>query len=230
MNNRERFQKVMHFEKPDRLPIYEWLGFWPETINRWYSEGLPWATQIKTSDIGYGTDYFGHDERIRIAIDDAPIPYFVAKTLHEDERYRIQINFLGVVSKSLKTGTSMPTFIYFPIKNREDFERMKERFNPSDPRRYPKDWSEDLIEHCNAAESPVYIHIRGFFDQLRSRSMGLQQLLVSFYKDPDFLSDMLDFWADFLIEVMRKAVENIKIDFVSFGEDISYKKWSLYLA
>ena len=46
MNTRERFQKVMHFEKADLLPFCEFLDYWGDTINRWYSEGLPWGVDV----------------------------------------------------------------------------------------------------------------------------------------------------------------------------------------
>lgn len=223
MNSKERFHRVMCFEKPDRFPFYEWLGFWRETINRWYSEGLPWSIETKASDLGLGIDYFGHDPRTRIVIDVSPIPYFVTKTLHENSRYIVRTNYLGVTEKSLKTGTSMPTWIDFPVKTPEDFEKIKERLNPKDVRRYPKNWSLQLIEQLNSVKCPVYIHTRGFFDQLRSRFMGLERLLVSFYKNPGFIHEMLDFWVDFLIEVTREVVENVKLDFFSFGEDIAYR-------
>lgn len=46
MKNVERFNAVMNFEKTDRLPVMEWAGWWGDTLNRWYDEGLsreiPW--------------------------------------------------------------------------------------------------------------------------------------------------------------------------------------------
>ena len=41
MTTRERFQALLNFEKPDRLPVIEWAGWWDKTINRWESEGMP---------------------------------------------------------------------------------------------------------------------------------------------------------------------------------------------
>ena len=35
MKNVERFNAVMNFEKPDRLPVIEWAGWWGDTLNRW---------------------------------------------------------------------------------------------------------------------------------------------------------------------------------------------------
>lgn len=41
MNTRERFQRILDFERPDRLPVIEWATWWSETLERWRSEGLP---------------------------------------------------------------------------------------------------------------------------------------------------------------------------------------------
>ncbi|MBT9132163.1 MAG: hypothetical protein DDT33_00675 [Firmicutes bacterium] len=40
MTTQERFQAVMNFEPFDRLPLWEWAGWWDETTDRWHKEGL----------------------------------------------------------------------------------------------------------------------------------------------------------------------------------------------
>lgn len=57
MNHVERFQAVMHFQQPDRLPIIEWATWWDKTIARWHGEGL----DPKLQDAGEIGDYFGLD-------------------------------------------------------------------------------------------------------------------------------------------------------------------------
>lgn len=41
MTHRERFRKVMGFEKTDRIPAIELCEWWDKTIERWKTEGLP---------------------------------------------------------------------------------------------------------------------------------------------------------------------------------------------
>ena len=41
MNTRERFQAVLNFEKPDRLPVIEWAPWWHLTLENWRKQGLP---------------------------------------------------------------------------------------------------------------------------------------------------------------------------------------------
>jgi hypothetical protein len=57
MTNRDRFRKVLNFEKVDRLPYLEWAVWWDKTIDRWRKEGLPDELQ-SAGDI---REYFGLD-------------------------------------------------------------------------------------------------------------------------------------------------------------------------
>ena len=52
MKPRERFLKILNFEKlDDRLPMIEWAAWWDQTIDRWKQEGLPphldWDESLK---------------------------------------------------------------------------------------------------------------------------------------------------------------------------------------
>ncbi|MEM3046199.1 MAG: uroporphyrinogen decarboxylase family protein, partial [Candidatus Bathyarchaeia archaeon] len=117
----------------------------------------------------------------------------------------------------------MATFIDFPVKSRDDWEKMKKRFNPEDERRYPITWSEELLDYYKTVDHPVSLSMTGFFGEAR-HLMGLERLLVTFYKDPDLIHDIMDFWADFLIETSRNALREAKIDFVTIWEDMAYKR------
>ena len=205
----------MNYKKPDRLPFYQFIGFWPETINRWYGEGLPPGMSV--------SDYFGFDKREQIPLDYGPIPQFVPKTLHENERYRVEVRTNGITARVLKTNTSMPGFIDFPVKNRGDWERIRNRYDPKDPRRYPKTWGDELIDYYNTVDHPVGISLGSCFGWARWL-MGLEKLAISFYKEPDLIHEIMDFWADFTIELIAQAVEAIRFDYATIWEDMSYRK------
>ena len=63
----------------------------------------------------------------------------------------------------------------------------------------------------------------GFFGFSRNL-MGLERLLISFYRNPKLIKGIMDFYSDFLIETFTKVVEEVKLDYVSFWEDMAYKK------
>lgn len=214
MNARERFRRTMQYENPDRLPFYQFIGFWPETINRWYSEGLPLGMSVQ--------DYFGFDKREMIPLDYGPIPQFVPKTLDEDERYRVEVRTDGITVKVLKTNTSMPGFIDFPVKTRADWEKLRKRYDPGDPRRYPKTWGDELIDYYNTVDHPVGIHLGSCFGWARFL-MSLEKLAISFYREPDLVHEIMDFWADFTVQLIKPAVEAVKFDFATIWEDMAYR-------
>ncbi|MEM4461914.1 MAG: uroporphyrinogen decarboxylase family protein [Candidatus Bathyarchaeia archaeon] len=215
MSSRERFARYMRFKDVDRPPYYEFLGFWVETVNRWRGEGLPAGVDVY--------DYFGFDKRESFPMDYGPIPRFIPRVLEENDRYRIEVNDMGITMRVLKTSTSMPTFINFPVKNWSDWIRIRGRFDPRDIRRYPKTWSPELIDYYRVTDRVVGLSMPGFFGQARY-FMGLERLLISFYRDPGLIHDIMDFWADFLVEASRDIVENVKLDYVSIWEDMCYNR------
>lgn len=85
MTNRERFQAVLNFEKPDdRLPAIEWAGWWDATIFNWHTQGLP--TELSWREIG---PYLGLDKHIQISYPtgtpDCPQPKFFGGPIMETE-------------------------------------------------------------------------------------------------------------------------------------------------
>jgi len=239
LNSRERFRRTMSFQKVDHPPFCEFLGFWEEAVNRWYREGLPtWATiswsgppeylgsgvsgSKSISGVSALADYLGLEKKERISIDFAPIPRFPRQTLEETERFYVEVDESGVKRKAMKTGSTIPGFLEYPVKTREDFEKIKKRFDPRDPRRYPKAWSEELIEYYRNASVPLGVVFPGFFGQGRTW-MGLKGFLLTFFRDPRLIHEMFDFWADFVIETMRPIVEAKVLDYAGYWEDMSYK-------
>ncbi len=57
MNNVTRFNAVMNFEKTDRLPLIEWASWWPDTVHRWYNEGLSQEIRWDLIQTHFGLDY-----------------------------------------------------------------------------------------------------------------------------------------------------------------------------
>lgn len=235
---RERFLATMKFKKPDRLPIFE-LWFPDQTILKWISEGMPLDKIIDQKEALihpqallpkpiYYVDlikYFELDRVEDLTIDFSPLPRFVYKILEETEEYRILMDQIGIKKKTFKTRTwGMPQFLDWQVKDNEDWNKIKARFNPADPRRYPPEWGDDLIQYFNELDHPLCMWIPGFFAMGR-QLMGTINFVASFYRTPELVSDMMDVWTEFLIETSRQAVEALKsrIDYVVIHEDMSYK-------
>ncbi len=219
MNGRERFLRIMHFEEVDRFPIWD-FGFWDETAETWYEQGLPRDVHI--------SKYFGMDrpwEFDKVTVNIGMVPRFDPEILEETEDNQIIIDTDGVKCIRRKKGSSIPKYIEFPVKNRDDFERMKERYNPKSPARYSLDWDEK-VKMWKDRDYPLGIFTGGFFGWLRGW-MGIENLSLTFYDDPELINDMMDFVRDFVIETITPALEQVEIDYAAFWEDMSCNKGSL---
>jgi len=61
MSVRERFRAVLNFQPVDRLPIFEWAGWWNLTLERWRREGL----SVAEHDPVALAEHFGLDPHLQ---------------------------------------------------------------------------------------------------------------------------------------------------------------------
>jgi uroporphyrinogen-III decarboxylase len=215
LNTRERFLKIMSFQKADRLPLIEVESYESETLKRWHKEGLPENKSV--------ADVLGMDRIEYVPIDFNPLPGFESKLIHEDENYITSTNHIGITVRYRKDHGMIYSYLDHPIKNRDDWMRMKERFDPNDPKRYPANWGTDLINHYNQADHPIGFTLHPFFFRLAFFMMGMERFMLAFYDQPDLVHDMFEDCADFCLATIQKLFDAVRIDFVAIAEDLAFK-------
>ncbi len=246
MTPRERIKAVIRFKKPDILPWVE--NFYVETIVKWFKQGLPVdeVTLIEWEMGGDGTclfnwpkikefdlnSYFGCQsfKSCVVPVDSGPIPRFKLRVLRENDRYTEFLTKTGAIARRFRKAEhvwySMPMFIEFPVKDGRSWEVYKKRLNPKDPRRYPKDWEKDAyLEFFESYHGGnTLLRFNGFYG-FGAQLMGIPTFNVMFYKDPELMHDMVEFWENFTIATVRDAVETLKdrIDMVFWWEDLAEK-------
>ena len=221
MTPRERFLAVYQFEDFDRCPMWE-MGVWATTLERWKTEGWNGEEDFAVT--------YRCDPRADVGLDFAMLPRFERKVLEDDGRVRLFVDERGVTCRELveRTETSMPHWLDFPVKDRASWERMKERYDPHDPRRYPADW-EQRERRWAERDHPLQIYggrDTGFFGPVRGW-MGAEGAMMCFYDDPDLMHEMMDFLAAFTIEVIGKCLNEVEVDYFVFWEDMAFKTASL---
>jgi len=241
---RERFKAVTRFRKPDVLPWIE--NVYDETILEWFKQGLPAerVTMIEW-EMGRGGTALANMATVKgfdpylylgcqslygslLQVDVGPIPRYKQRLLNETDRHREFITETGAKARRSKTGKyawySMPMFVEFPVKDRKTWYEYRERLNPHDPRRYPKDW--DLEVYAQAFETyqdgNTMLRFNGFYG-FGAEIMGIPTFNLMFYKDPELMHDMIEYWEYFTVETIRSAVETLKdrIDVVYWWEDMA---------
>ena len=163
------------------------------------------------------------------------IPKFEQKVLESTPEYEIVQDELGIVTKRLKEGEvdgfrlSMDQFLRFPVKKPEDFSEIKKRLIAGIPERYPNDldvriklWKQrdyPLIIGENCAANGFYWRAREF--------MGTENLSYAWYDYPDLMHEMMEFFADFIIETSRPVLDKINVEYFTLNEDMSMKNGPL---
>jgi uroporphyrinogen decarboxylase len=231
---RERFLNVMEYKPVDKVPNYE-AGVWGQTVDVWQKQGLDIS---KLSwDWFTGDDYFGMDKRWFFPVNLGMIPAFEYKLLEKTDRYEIFQDGEGRIRKALIEGTvngsrmCMDEYMHFPVETIEDLRRMKKRFTVDIGKRYPLGWNEPaqidkyknreipLIFGCNCSTLGFYWRARDF--------MGTEGISYALYDDPMLVHEMMEFIADFTIEMSKPFLGVTDCDYVFINEDMSMKNGPL---
>jgi uroporphyrinogen decarboxylase len=232
MNTRQRFKETLLFGTPDKVPFSP--GHPREsTLKTWHGQGLPQGADyydFLCDTIGIDSDT-SKTEKVESGVNFKMIPEFEERVLeHKDGHYIVQ-DWKGNICEIsdefdvtyLRKAKDFVTrsWIKCPVENRDDWEKMKERYNPSSPERYAPDF-EKRCEILNKRDYVASICINGPFWQLREW-LGFENLCMMFLDDPEFIRDMVTFWTDFISDTMEPLLKRVILDSVHISEDMAYK-------
>jgi len=214
----------MHFQPVDYIPDEE-FGYWEDTLKAWHEQGLP--KEINSNEAA--DRYFGFSPRSEVPTILGLYPPFEPKKIEETEKYEILIDEEGVKKKIFKDGTStIPHYLEFPLKGRKEWEEIfKPRLNINTPARYPQNHSnwEKIKSLYNSPDwdRPVGISIGSLFGWLRNWA-GFEGIAMLCYDDPELVEEMVSHLATLTCSVIKKAVEEIKIDYAAGWEDMCFNR------
>jgi uroporphyrinogen decarboxylase len=245
MTARERFRRIIRNEEVDRMP-FSFGGPRKSTFEAWQKQGLSdelmknWADFIGADGgMSPGTFYCG------------PVPPFEEKIIKEEGNKRIWRDHWGVTRVDAidqpTEGFATRQYLEFPVKTLEDFEDMKERFDPHSPERFepsteagPREglnpdayrlpgegqhWK-DRVELCNDADVPVGTGVPGLFWTARDMA-GFEGLTFMFRDNPKLVHEMMEYWTWFIKELLGEMLSHIKVDQLVINEDMAYKTASM---
>ncbi len=240
MPNRERFKGIAKSQRPGELslPTPFFNEFWRETLIGWVDKGGP---QLLLNSARRG-QYFSF-EHVRMLAEIVSgegvgrykvsevegnifippvVPQFETKILEEDEHTVTIINQVGQTTKVFKNAPEkMPMYLDNPVKDWETWKEYKKRLNPNTPERWPDDW-DFYVEKMNNRDTPMGLQVGSFYGFLREW-MGSERILYMFYDDPNLIEDMMDTILNLELEIIRRTVKDIKVDWALFWEDMCFK-------
>ncbi len=249
MDTRTRFLAVMNFEPVDRTLLWE-DGYWLGAMRRWYREGLPKRQGIP-AHIGDGmcaaggsipwdpicddippaddiTQCLRLDESLRrIPVNNSFYPPFTEEVLEDRGDWIVRRDSNGVIRRDRKDCMSLPDFIGWPVKCRDDWERLKaERLRPNLEGRLPAEWPA-WVERQKSRTYPLAVGLRQGLYWAARNLLGDEQVLFTFYDDPELIRDIMNYLTDFWIALYDPILGQVKADCAMFWEDVSFKNGPL---
>lgn len=236
MTPRDRYLEAILFGKPDRIPLTPGMGR-RSTIKAWREQGLPEdvrdVAEYAYRQVGGELEWPHQGEWL--PLNSRMIPEFEEKVLEVRGDTQIVQDWKGNIceisseysTEHLRNAIDFVTrrWIKCPVESREDWESMKTRYNANDPARWPADLAEQSLR-WKTRTAHLLVHFSGPFWQLREW-LGFEGLCYLLKDDPGFVREMIEFWSDFMAQLLERTFEFITPDIVYISEDMAYKSFSM---
>ncbi len=207
----------------DRIPFGVGIGWWP-----WGEAHDNWKRDSGQPDLDFAHE-LGYDAGFASpAVELGIFPGFEHQVLEETAGMVVFRDSKGVTMRNRKDGGSMPEFLDYPVKTPADWEKLKaERLRLGDPSRSREDWEAFRARLKQTGES---VQVGGFpygmFGTLRDL-LGVEELLVSFYNEPEMLQDMIQHLTTLWLNVYEQVAAEVQIAHIHIWEDMSGRQGSL---
>jgi uroporphyrinogen decarboxylase len=224
MNDRQRFNAIMHYRPFDRCVIQD-FQYWQETIDAWHCYGLP-------KDVNYGNawEFFGFDRLYDSCGGNVMLcPAFETKVLSEDDHSETVQQGDGTVIRRLKHElSSIPTQVDHVLKDRASWEaHFKWRLDPAHPDRLPGDLDGRLADLADSKRTfPLSTGAGSIFGQLRNW-MGIEGVSYIQADDPKLFAEMIQTIGACIVGTLRRVLQRaskagVTFDYAGMWEDMAY--------
>ncbi len=226
MNDRQRFQKTMHFQSCDRSPIID-FNFWDETLPIWHEQGLPKNIDRANSAEFFGMDYSLFSESsspIDVGVESMLWPMFEEVIIEDRGDTEVVRQVDGVTVLRNKVGASIPMHLGHLLVDRASWnQHYKHRLDPETPGRYPHNWDQLVKVWVDThRDHPVFLPGGSLYGRLRDW-MGVENLSLVVYDDPAWFEEMVTTVADCIIGTLSHILETGgQFDACGIWEDMAY--------
>ncbi len=220
MTTRERFLRIVHFERPDYVPYWYAPGIgiaYKEAVDRWIrEEGYP--STYDDLQRFWGAEGYHH-----VGLHTGFLPDFPVEVVDQGDGYLL-IKQHKAETRELTDNwdhCTMPQFRSYQFEDRTDWEEhMRPRLDPSHPDRLRPEAPSDEPTEPVAVACPSFIGIhRSWF--------GLERLGELMYDDPALIHEINRAQTDLFLDQASALAEKTQIDAIIGWEDICYRSGML---
>jgi len=221
MRDGERLVRWLTFQDVDRPPYYQEYFGWAATNDMWERE-----SGLDSLDF---VAYFNLDHGFKnVPVPLGLYPPFEREVVEEHGEFYVERNERGILLRQRRDRGSMPGFIEHPVKDWEDWEKIKkERLDPDNPGRYQANWDafNGYLENIGKV-ALLGCPYNGVFGMPREL-MGAERLLIAFIDQPNLVHNIMDYLTDFWIRIYERVTEHVKVSCIHLWEDMAGRQGSL---
>ena len=215
---REEYLDYMTFQTLIPPLITEIFGPLPGLKEDWAAQGAT-PEELDFSGFRYRNAVDGF-----VAVNTAWMGRAEEEILEETDEYVIARDYMGCRVKLCKDAASLPLPLEYPVRNMDDWLRVKPHYEFSEER-FGHDWERRAHEHREAGRI-VAVAIHGGFAEPR-RLMGDEAVCLAFYEQPELLHDILETLGDTAYRVLDRVSAAVQVDKLATMEDMAGKSGPL---
>ena len=167
--------------------------------------------------------YFGFDRMEMVPLNSSIWPPLETKVIDRTAHWVVTEDELGGLVKTwTDREIGMSQWLKYPVKDRLSWEKLKERLNPDLPCRYPEYW-EHVKRSYRERDFPLGIYAGSYYGLIRNW-IGMENLALLYYDDPELIHEMTEYQADFTLRLIKRALDEIPdLDYAFIWEDMAMK-------
>ena len=235
---RERFWNWANYEDPHDIPAW---GDWVGPYDFWLKQGMPPMPEQYQTQGGafqYMVDLWNFEGAYsafwgtsRVPVNLSVFPGFTPEILEESETHVIKRMGDGTICKEMKNPNSTliaQEYLSHALIGPENWKKFRDtQLNPNHPGRYPEEsvWAA-LKEAWKDRDYILTIDGGSFYGNVRNW-MGVENISYAFYDHPEWMHEVMDYLADFYIQVLSRALQEVDVDIALFWEDMCFKNGPL---
>ena len=124
----------------------------------------------------------------------------------------------------LKKGTTIPQYVRFGLRTREDWEVYKKHLDYTDPGRIG-DIKKEVAE-AHAAGLPVRFNAGSLYGWLRNW-MGVEDFSITILTEKKWVEEMMEHLTEMTIYLIEKTLPGLEVDVAWWWEDMCYNRGPL---
>lgn len=215
---REEFLDYMTFKTSGPPMFTELFGPLVGLKEEWKAQGASPA-EIDFSAFRYRTALYG-----QVPVNTGWMGGQQEETVEETDEYVIARDRMGRRIKLFKHVATLPLPLDYPVKNMDDWRRIKHHYEFSEAR-FSKSWAEIARRHLEEGRV-ITVGIPGGFDEPR-QLMGEEALCLAYYEQPELVHDILETIGRTAFKVLERVSSVIQVDKLNVHEDMAGKSGPL---